>query len=85
MLLTRITARYGFRRSLSSQRLNLILVDYEIGRIRVGPGRGAKGLPMRAIVAICVAIATLWLADIELNDGHYSDATGRTIVGLVEK
>jgi hypothetical protein len=40
---------------------------------------------MRAIVAICVAIATLWLADIELNDGRYSDATGRRIVGLVVK
>jgi hypothetical protein len=40
---------------------------------------------MKAIVAICVAIATLWLADIGLNDGRYSDATGRTIVGLVAK
>jgi hypothetical protein len=40
---------------------------------------------MRAIVAICVAIATLWLVDIELNDGRYSDATGRSIVGMVEK
>jgi hypothetical protein len=39
---------------------------------------------MKAIVAICVAIATLWLADIELNDGRYSEATGRRIVGLLE-
>jgi hypothetical protein len=40
---------------------------------------------MKIIVALCVAIATLWLADIELNDGRYSDATGHTIVGLVAK
>jgi hypothetical protein len=50
---------------------------------RAGPR--AKGFPMKAIVAICVAIATLWLADIELNDGRYSEATGRTIVGLIKK
>jgi hypothetical protein len=53
--------------------------------VNYGCAKPAQGFAMRAIVAICVAIATLWLADIELNDGHYSDATGRTIVGLVEK
>jgi hypothetical protein len=40
---------------------------------------------MKGIVAIGVAVVILWLADIELNDSRYSDATGRTIVGLVEK
>jgi hypothetical protein len=32
-------------RSLSSQRLNLILVDYQIGRIRVAPGRAPRDFP----------------------------------------
>jgi hypothetical protein len=40
---------------------------------------------MKGIVAICIALAVLWMADIAWNDGRYSDATGRTIVGLVEK
>jgi hypothetical protein len=40
---------------------------------------------MKGIVAICIAVATLWLADIELNEGRYIAATGRTIVGLVVK
>ena len=40
---------------------------------------------MKSIVAICVTLAVLWMADIVLNDGRYGDATGRTIVGLVEK
>jgi hypothetical protein len=40
---------------------------------------------MKGIVAICIAVAALWLADIELNDGRYSDATGRAMVSLVKK
>jgi hypothetical protein len=40
---------------------------------------------MKGIVAICAAVAALWLADIKLNDGRYSDATGRTMVSLVRK
>jgi hypothetical protein len=40
---------------------------------------------MKAIVAICVAITALWLADIELNDGRYGDVTGRTIMSLIGK
>jgi hypothetical protein len=46
---------------------------------------GAKGFPMKAVVAICVAVTALWLADIELNDGRYGDATGRTIMSLIGK
>jgi hypothetical protein len=71
-------------RSQSSQRLNLILVDYQIGRIMVAPAMaGAKGFPTKAIVAICVAVTALWRADIELNDGRYGDVTERTIMSLV--
>jgi len=67
-------------------RLNLILVDYQIGGIMVAPAMaGAKGFPMKAIVAICVAFTALWLADIELNDGRYGDVTGRTIMSLISK
>jgi hypothetical protein len=40
---------------------------------------------MKGIVAICAAVVTLWLVDIELNGGRYSDATGRTMVGLAGK
>jgi hypothetical protein len=46
---------------------------------------GAKGFPMKAVVAICVAVTALWLADIELNDGRYGDVTGRTIMSLIGK
>jgi hypothetical protein len=40
---------------------------------------------MKAIVAICVAVIALWLADIELNDGRYGDVTGHTIMSLIGK
>ena len=40
---------------------------------------------MKGIAAICVAVLILWFVDIELNDSRYSEATGRTIVGLVGK
>jgi len=40
---------------------------------------------MKSIVAICMAVVFLWVADIELNDGRYSDVTGRAIAGLVGK
>jgi len=40
---------------------------------------------MKGIVAIGVAVAALWLADIILNDGRYGDATGRTMASLVRK
>ena len=46
---------------------------------------GAKGFPMKAVVAICVGVTALWLADIELNDGRYGDVTGRTIMSLIGK
>jgi len=38
---------------------------------------------MKSIVVICMAVVFLWVADIELNDGRYSDVTGGAIVGLV--
>jgi hypothetical protein len=40
---------------------------------------------MKSIVVICMAVVVLWAADIELNDGRYSEVTGRAIVGLVGK
>jgi hypothetical protein len=40
---------------------------------------------MKSIVGICMAVALLWVADIELCDGRYSDVTGRAILGLVGK
>jgi hypothetical protein len=40
---------------------------------------------MKGIVVVSVAVLILWLVDIELNDSRYSEATGRTIVGLVGK
>jgi hypothetical protein len=40
---------------------------------------------MKAFVAICMAVVFLWAADIQLNDGRYSDMTGRAIAGFVEK
>ena len=44
-----------------------------------------KEFPMKAIVAIYVAVIALWLMDIELNDGRYGDVTGRTILSLIGK
>jgi hypothetical protein len=40
---------------------------------------------MKGIVVISMAVLFLWAADIELNDGRYSEVTGRAIVGLVGK
>jgi hypothetical protein len=40
---------------------------------------------MKGIVVISMAVVFLWVADIELNDGRYSDVTGRAIAGLGEK
>jgi hypothetical protein len=40
---------------------------------------------MKGIVVISMAVVFLWVADIELNDGRYSDVTGRAIVGLIGK
>jgi hypothetical protein len=40
---------------------------------------------MKEFVAICMVVVFLWVADIQLNDGRYSDMTGRAIAGLVEK
>ena len=52
----------------------------------IAPAGGwSQGIPMKAIVAICVAVAALWLADIELNDGQYGDVTGCTIMSLIGK
>jgi len=40
---------------------------------------------MKSVVVMCMAVVFLWVVDIELNDGRYSDVTGRAIVGLVGK
>jgi len=40
---------------------------------------------MKGIVAAIIAIAVLWMADIELNDARYSEATGRAILSLIGK
>jgi hypothetical protein len=40
---------------------------------------------MKGIVVISMAVLFLWAAGIELNDGRYSEVTGRAIVGLVGK
>jgi hypothetical protein len=40
---------------------------------------------MKTIASLCAAAAALWLADLKFNDGRYGDATGRTIVGFVER
>jgi hypothetical protein len=70
----------------AGQRLNLILVDERFGEIMIAPAMGgAKGFPKKAVVAICVAVTALWLADIELNDGRYVDATGRAIMSSIGK
>jgi hypothetical protein len=45
----------------------------------------SRDFEMKSIVAICMAVVFLWVADIELNDGRYSDVTGRAIAGLGEK
>jgi hypothetical protein len=38
---------------------------------------------MKGIIAAIMAIAVLWMADIELNDARYSDATGRAIMSYL--
>ena len=40
---------------------------------------------MKGFVATVIAIAVLWIGDIELNNGRYSDATGRAIMSLIGK
>jgi len=38
----------------------------------------AKGNDMKQILAACVAIAALWVIDIEFNNGRYSEVVQRT-------
>jgi hypothetical protein len=38
---------------------------------------------MKGIVAIAVAICLLWLADVQLNDGRYSDVVESAITSLI--
>ena len=40
---------------------------------------------MKGIVAAIIAIVVLWIADIELNDARYSEATGGAIMSLIGK
>jgi hypothetical protein len=40
---------------------------------------------MRGIVAAIIAIGVLWAADIEFNNGRYSDVIGRAIMSLIGK
>ena len=41
------------------------------------------GFLMKGIVAIAVAICLLWLADVQLNDGRYSDVVESAITSLI--
>jgi hypothetical protein len=38
---------------------------------------------MKGIIAISVAVAILWIADHELNDGRYSAPVQRAILSLI--
>jgi hypothetical protein len=40
---------------------------------------------MKGIIAIGVAVALLWLADIQFNDGRYSNVVESAIVSLIGK
>ena len=40
---------------------------------------------MKGIVATIIAIAVLWMADIEFNNARYSDVAGRAIMSLIGK
>ena len=43
------------------------------------------GFQMKGIVAIGVAVGVLWLADIQLNDGRYSQVVERAFMSLIGK
>jgi hypothetical protein len=40
---------------------------------------------MRGIIAAAIAIAILWMADVELNDGRYSAVILRAVESLIGK
>jgi hypothetical protein len=40
------------------------------------------GFQMKGIVAIGVAVGVLWLADVQLNDGRYSEVVVRATISL---
>ena len=42
-----------------------------------------KGFSMKGIVAAAVAIAMLWVADVEFNGGRYSGAVLRAVENLI--
>jgi hypothetical protein len=52
---------------------------------RIHKSKQVRDFEMKSVVVMCMAVVFLWVVDIELNDGRYSDVTGRAIVGLVGK
>jgi hypothetical protein len=44
---------------------------------------GEKGMAMKGTIAAAVTVAILWLADVELNGGRYSDVVLRAIKSLI--
>jgi hypothetical protein len=40
---------------------------------------------MRRVMAAATAIAILWMADIELNDGQYGEAIERAVVTILTR
>jgi hypothetical protein len=40
-------------------------------------------MAMKGAIAVAVAIAVLWVADVELNGGRYSDAILRAVRSLI--
>ena len=43
------------------------------------------GFQMKGIVAIGVAVGVPWLADVQLNDGRYSEVVVRATMSLIGK
>jgi hypothetical protein len=54
-------------------------------RCSVGCWTEKLGFKMKGIIAIGVAAALLWLADIQFNDGRYSNVVETAIVSLIGK
>ena len=40
---------------------------------------------MKAFIATCVAIGVLWVIDIELNHGRYSDGAKRAVRSMLPR
>jgi hypothetical protein len=76
-----------FKREPTTHGSDALIAPLLISRFTLAhPASGlfaAKGMAMKGAIAVAVAIAVLWVADVELNGGRYSDAILRAVRSLI--